>query len=228
MTLKPLQQAAYTYLKNQIFSGQMEFDCIYSEMKIAEEIGISRTPVRDAVHLLVQEGLLDIIPSRGFCLHKITEKEILDTFEMRQAIEGHCAALIAAEHGTDHAMETVHSLNRMVKEQRGIMNSSRSLSKFWDIDEEFHLTIIHYSNNLIFRDVFEKYMFRIQDLAIGTHGSLTHRGRMETTVAEHQAIVTAMASGDLMQTHRAMQDHMQVPRDINLLDLKAIQSPRPR
>ena len=65
---KPLQKVAYDHIKELVLSDSLSFNHIYSETSIAQDIGISRTPVRDALHFLSQEGLVDILPSKGFVL----------------------------------------------------------------------------------------------------------------------------------------------------------------
>ena len=74
-----LQEEAYTHIKEQILSGALREEQIYSETKIAAMIGISRTPVKDALVRLSQERLVDILPSRGFRLHRMSEADIWDT-----------------------------------------------------------------------------------------------------------------------------------------------------
>lgn len=81
--MKPLQLKAYDYIKDLILTHQLRDDEIYSETKIAKELGISRTPLRDAIHHLVEEGYIDIIPSKGFKLHKMTKQDVLDTFQIK-------------------------------------------------------------------------------------------------------------------------------------------------
>lgn len=87
-TFKRLQEQAYDYLKELILSGEMIENEIYSETKLASEIGISRTPIRDALQRLSQDGFIDIIPSKGFRIHQITANEIVEIFQIRSAIEG--------------------------------------------------------------------------------------------------------------------------------------------
>ena len=71
-----LQEEAYTHIKEQILSGALREEQIYSETKIAAMIGISRTPVKDALVRLSQERLVDILPSRGFRLHRMSEADV--------------------------------------------------------------------------------------------------------------------------------------------------------
>ena len=67
--MTPLNEQAYNYLQKLIMENHFSYQEVYSETKLSKELGISRTPLRDAVHRLAQEGYIDIIPSKGFMLH---------------------------------------------------------------------------------------------------------------------------------------------------------------
>ena len=75
--MTPLNEQAYHHLQNLITTNQLSYQKIYSETKLSKELGISRTPFRDAVHRLAQEGYIDIIPSKGFMLHQLTRQDVL-------------------------------------------------------------------------------------------------------------------------------------------------------
>ena len=97
-----MQEKAYTHIKEQILSGALREEQIYSETKIAAMIGISRTPVKDALVRLSQERLVDILPSRGFRLHRMSEADIWDTYQVRTAVEGFCVVHLA------HRLSLIH------------------------------------------------------------------------------------------------------------------------
>ena len=142
-----LQEQAYDYLKEKILSGGYRIDEIYSETKAAEEIGISRTPVRDALQRLSQEGFIDILPSRGFRMHQISKEDVIETFQMRSAIEGFCAHLIAREFRTEKAISTLSQLKNSLQKQQEILVTTRNIEEFVEVDNEFHTLIISYAEN---------------------------------------------------------------------------------
>ncbi len=90
-----LNEQAYLHLKHMIVKGELSPEEIYSETKLSKELGISRTPFRDAIHRLTQEGYIDIIPSKGFILHKLTRQDVDETFQIRSALECYCTLQIA-------------------------------------------------------------------------------------------------------------------------------------
>ena len=83
----PLNEQAYNYLQKLILENHFSYQEVYSETKLSKELGISRTPLRDAVHRLAQEGYIDIIPSKGFMLHQMNRKDVNETFQVRSALE---------------------------------------------------------------------------------------------------------------------------------------------
>ena len=93
-----LNEQAYEHLKKMITEDQPSYQEIYSETKLAKELGISRTPFRDAIHRLVQEGYIDIIPSKGFRLHQLTKQDVTETFQVRSALETYCTMEITRTH----------------------------------------------------------------------------------------------------------------------------------
>ena len=90
----PLNEQAYRHLQHMILTDQLSYQEIYSETKLSKELGISRTPFRDAIHRLAQEGYIDIIPSKGFTLHQLTKQDVDETFQIRSALECYCTCLL--------------------------------------------------------------------------------------------------------------------------------------
>ena len=117
-----LQDQAYAYLKEAVLSGTFEEGKFYSETRIASQLGISRTPMRDALQKLMHEGYIDITPSKGFTLHKITLEDVHSTFQIRCAIEGYSA------------MELAGSLNkpggrRCLKKLQSLLDAQKQLAQ---------------------------------------------------------------------------------------------------
>jgi len=211
--LKPLQLQAYNYIKEKIVSGEYSFNRTYSETSIAQEIGISRTPVRDAVHILYQEGLIDIQPSRGFVLHRITERDVIETYEVRSAIESYCAQKLAQETDTAVRAEAVAALEGSLARQRAIYENGADPAAFSEEDRNFHLQLVGSSRNDAFIEVFTKYMYWIKILA---SYSLSVAGRMGRTIEEHSRIFEAIRTNDGAGAYNACIAHIKAPLDLNL------------
>ena len=217
--MKPLNEQAYGHLQKLITDGQLSYHEIYSETKLAKELGISRTPFRDAIHRLAQEGYIDIIPSKGFRLHQITERDVIETFQIRTALETYCTMQIARdvkEKNNANLRPFFKELDWLMENMKEVMENDQGIDEFCEYDFRFHRKIIDYLENEQFSSVFASFLYRMKRLA---KLSLQHEGRMAQTVEEHQAILDAMKNGDTEHIYEITMVHMDRPRGINLEDL---------
>ena len=214
--MTPLNEQAYQHLQKLIIQGEFEYNKIYSETKLSRELGISRTPFRDAVHRLAQEGYIDIIPSKGFMLHQLTRQDIDETFQVRSALECYCTLAISKAHRSRPAKRLFKELHILTDHLREILESGGSIEEFCEYDFQFHTKIIEYSANRQFSSIFATFKYRMRKLA---ELSLAHEGRMLDTCNEHLAIVEAMEKGDVEHIYEITLTHMDTAREINLDDL---------
>ena len=217
--MKPLNEQAYDHLQKLITDGQLSYHEIYSETKLAKELGISRTPFRDAIHRLAQEGYIDIIPSKGFRLHQITERDVIETFQIRTALETYCTMQIARdvkEKNNANLRPFFKELDWLMENMKEVMENDQGIDEFCEYDFRFHRKIIDYLENEQFSSIFASFLYRMKRLA---KLSLQHEGRMAQTVEEHQAILDAMKNGDTEHIYEITMVHMDRPRGINLEDL---------
>lgn len=210
--LKPLQMQAYEYMKEKILDNEFTPGEIYSETKIAAEIGISRTPFRDAIQRLVQEGYIDIIPSKGFMLHEMEVRDIVETFQIRTAIEGYCAMMVARESGSEKAQKLLEKLEGLMEKMNKSAEENNML-RFVEFDNQFHIELVAYAGNSAFDEMFGMYIHRIRNMA---SSSLLHPGRVAETLREHNNIIESMKSGDIVEVNNAVIDHMERPKEIML------------
>src|SRR3954469_20008540 len=99
-----LAQKAYDHLQEGVLSGRLRSGTVISEQALARELGISRTPVGEAIRQLVREGLVEQVPRYGTIVRSIDRRELIDLYEMREAIESYAAAK-AAELVSDAALD---------------------------------------------------------------------------------------------------------------------------
>lgn len=214
--MTPLNEQAYHHLQNLITTNQLSYQKIYSETKLSKELGISRTPFRDAVHRLAQEGYIDIIPSKGFMLHQLTRQDVNETFQVRSALECYCTLQIAKTADSKKAKCLFRDLHWIMENLKEIKDTTQSIEDFREYDFQFHTKIIQYLENEQFSSIFATFMYRMMQLA---KLSLAHPGRMNNTYEEHLAILTAMQSGDVEHVYEITLKHMENPRGINLENL---------
>lgn len=202
---KVLNQYAYEYLKTNILSDKFNYDQIYSETQLAKEIGVSRTPIRDALHRLSQEKLIDILPSKGFTLHKLTSDDVVDVFQIRAAIEGFCTLLLAKEFDTKKGIDTISKLENILSAQENVFYTTKDIPKFTEYDTLFHSTIVNFANNTEFNHMFNNYIYRIKKLALN---SLSYPNRMESALKEHYDILHCIKSGNSDEIYNKTITHL--------------------
>ena len=119
-----LQDKAYDYLINKIKNGDLEADEIYSLNQMSKEIGISRTPLRDAVMKLAQERYIDVLPSKGFVLHKMTKEDMEETYQIRNAIESFCLKQLSRNVNTERGKQYYAKLEGKVERPADLQKTS--------------------------------------------------------------------------------------------------------
>lgn len=204
----PLNEQAYRHLQKMILDNQLSYHQIYSETKLSKELGISRTPLRDAVHRLAQEGYIDIIPSKGFMLHQINMDDVNETFQIRSALESYCTLQITKESQTPRAQILFDELEILIAKMESIADTTHSIEAFCQYDFQFHTKIISYLNNKQFTNLFAALMYRMCKLA---ELSLQNEDRMKNTCVEHRAILVGMRSGDVTHIYDITVFHMEQP-----------------
>lgn len=209
--IKPLQLQAYEYLKEMILEGRFQSKTIYSETKVARELGISRTPMRDAIQRLSQERYLDIIPSKGFQIHILTEQDLLETYQIRCALEGFCAVQLAKDFKKPQAKAVICFLEELLEKQKAIIDGSQSIEAFTKYDTQFHGQIVHYLNNSVISDTFDNYHYQMRKQTIL---SLNREGRLKETLEEHRAIVENIKIGAVGRSYKATLAHLEKPKEI--------------
>lgn len=212
--MKPLQLKAYEYMKEKIQESYFKAGVIYSETKIAAEIGVSRTPFRDAIHRLMQEGYVDIIPSKGFRIHETNLADVVETFQIRAAIEGYCAMMAAREAGSKNSKELCKVLRELLEKQRECA-AAEDIKELVKYDNAFHTQLVKSADNAPFSEMLRLNMYRIGTFATST---LAKKGRVKQTLEEHERILAAMESGDWKDAVDAVQAHMERPKTMIMQD----------
>lgn len=193
-----LAQAAYKSIRRAIRSGGLTHDQLYSENGLAMEMGISRTPVREALIELEREGLVRIAPQRGFQLRELSHEEEQEVFALRGVLEGFVAAQVARCVTPDG----VAQLTRILDEQEQLVDD---WEPFLACDEQFHLLLPRLAR-----------LERAHQMLVSLRGAMWLMGsealatpqRAPEVLLEHRAIVTAIAAGDAQGASEASELHI--------------------
>jgi len=131
-----VREKTYDYLKSNILSGRFVPGERLAEEHLAEELGVSRTPVREALHKLEQEGLIEPLESRGFCVPHDSPEEIEDLFDIRTVLEGYTLKIIC-ERITD---EQIEKLEEMIDKAEDALRRKR-IDEVFQWNTQFHDTL---------------------------------------------------------------------------------------
>jgi len=195
-----LQNLAYERIKILLINGQLEFDEVYSANQFAEILGVSRTPIREALLQLTAEGFFIFLRGRGFKIKEFSEKEIRDFFETRKMIESYVIEQLVETVTEEDLKPLEDSLKRMLNG-----HDQEEIYRFLATDKSFHMNLIHrYKNNLL-----ESIMENIRDfISILGQKALTSPGRVKEVIREHQRIVKALRQKDKNKAVQAINDHL--------------------
>ncbi|NLY55128.1 MAG: GntR family transcriptional regulator [Firmicutes bacterium] len=197
---KPLRELVFEVLREAIITGKLRPGERLMEVQLAEELGVSRTPVREAIRKLELEGLVLMIPRRGAYVAEISMKDIADVFEIRAALEG-LAAQLAAERCTPEEIENLErSLVQInVSAERGDIHAGI------EYDTTFHDQLVAASHNNRLIQMVANLREQVQRFR---STSLAHPGRMKVAWEEHKKIVEAIAQGDGELARQLAHEHI--------------------
>ncbi len=182
---KPLRELVFDAIHEAILSGALEPGERLMEAQIAEELGVSRTPVREAIRKLELANFVVMIPRRGAYVADITLKDVADVFEIRGALEG-LAAELAAERASD---EEIEQLERLLVEI-GKSIEAQDVERLVDLDTQFHDHILKASRNERLDQILSQLREQIQRFRTQT---LARPTRMRVALEEHRGLVEALA-----------------------------------
>jgi len=198
----PAGEKAYEYLKAKIFSGQFTPGKRLVEERIANEVGVSRTPVRDALHRLELEGLIEPLEGKGFCVPYDTREIIEELFDMRTCLEGYALRLICEK----MSEETLEQLEEFTKKAQEALVREK-INEIFEWNTLFHDTLY---GLLAYRPRFHKLIINIRKYVLRYRKHTLHYLKgAEKAVDGHQRILLALKLGDPDVCERIMRQHIQ-------------------
>lgn len=201
LSLSPraLYEEVAELLRQRIFSRELEPGSWIDELKIAEEYGISRTPLREALKVLAAEGLVTMKVRRGAYVTEVSEKDLADVYHLLALLESDAAGVVA-ERATDDELASLqtlhHELEAAVSER----------DRFFALNEQFHMRVLELARNR-WREQMVADLRKVMKL--NRHNSLLKSGRLEESLAEHRAIVAALTERNAALTVQRMREHFQ-------------------
>lgn len=195
-----LQALAYDRIKGLMIAGELDFDSIYSTNQFAEILGVSRTPVREALLQLSAEGLLTSMQGRGFKIKKFSENRIKEFFETRQMIESYIIRQLV-----DSSIElNISELDEIMIQMKNCADTG-DIYGFLETDKAFHMNLIRRYGNQLLVSIMEN----IRDLiAIFGRKALANPGRIHEVIKEHQEIIQALKQNNKQKAAESIKYHL--------------------
>lgn len=195
-----LYQEVAERLRERIFAHELPPGTWIDEQAVAEQYGISRTPLREALKVLASEGLVTLKPRRGCYVTEISERDLDEIFAVIALLEGQCAAITATV-ATDSQLESLVAIHRKLEQAA----SSGNIDKFFEGNQAFHARVQEIADNRWLQHSIEDLRKVIK---LSRHHSLFSEGRLEQSLTEHRLIMEAFAARDPELSELRMREHI--------------------
>lgn len=184
-------------LRQRILAREMEPGSWVDELKLCGELGISRTPLREALKVLAAEGLVTMKLRRGAYVTEMSERDVREAYQLLALLESDAAAEVATR-ATDAQLTELGHLHRALEE------ALPDRDAFFAANEQFHLRVLEIDGNR-WRLQIVGDLRRLMKL--NRHHSLFREGRLEESLLEHRAIMQALLSRDAPACRQLVQTH---------------------
>lgn len=205
-----LEEKVYFTLEEEILSGKLRAGEGLTEISLSKRLGVSRTPLRSALHRLCEEGLVRISPNRGAVVVGVNDEDLVDIYKIRIRLEG-LASSEAAARRTD---DDVKRLSELVELSEFYIQRKDS-EHLKELDGEFHNVIYDASGNRLLKKTLSELHRSIRRYR---KLSLSVPERLEASVREHRAILEAIKNGDSEEADRLTSLHTEAALE-NLLHI---------
>jgi DNA-binding GntR family transcriptional regulator len=198
-----LWQRVYDHLRNEIMGDRLPPGTVLSEVALSKELAVSRGPIREAMGRLAAEGLVTVRPRRGAEVRSITTEELIDSYQVREALEV-MAVRLAVSRITDAELATLDEIvGRMSKHAK-----DNAIADFFAANAAFHELLCELSGNKKLLEVHRRLAGEIARFQART---LALRGSLEGSVTEHRAILAAIQLQDVEKAAELTAAHVRVP-----------------
>ncbi len=195
-----LTSKVFQHIRNEILDGRYQTGDFLVETKLAEELGVSRTPIREALKQLELEDLIESIPNRGVIVKGFSTEDIGDIFTIRHLLEG-LAASWAAERIKQHELDQLAEIIELME----LYTRRNDFSQLAKLDSSFHDIIFIASNSRTLRHISASL---IQNAKVARQSSLTIPERAPKSLEEHKAIYAALLAHDAEAAKATMEAHV--------------------
>ncbi len=197
LTPRALYEEVAEQLRQRIFRRELEPGSWIDELRIAEEYGISRTPLREALKVLAAEGLVTMTVRRGAYVTEVNEKDLHDVYHLLGLLESDAAGEVARR-ATDAELQELKELHEALEA------AVKQRERFFEINERFHMRLLQIADNR-WRNQMVADLRKVMKL--NRHQSLLKSGRLAESLAEHRALMKALLQRDAARSTERMREH---------------------
>lgn len=197
---KALHEEAIDRLRDLIVQGELAAGARLNERVLCEKLGISRTPLREAIKLLAAEGLVDLLPNRGAVVAALDTGRLSETLQVMGALEG-----LAGELACRHAPQASIADIRRLHEKMLAMHKRGDLAGYFRHNQAIHQSIVEASGNPVLANLYRQLNTTARRARYMANLS---KERWDAAVREHEAILTALEARDVRTLKRLLRDHL--------------------
>lgn len=203
MTLahRTLLNAAYDELRTAVLDGSLAPGSRVTVRPLAEKLGLSPTPIKGALAGLEREGFLIAVPHRGYFVPEFDTDDLLELYELREAVDGLAARRAA---NARNRADATAALAELIEKQRAVV-SSGNLQAYSELDLQFHRLIWHAAGSRRLLPIAENLIAQVR---LGNRLSAQAPGRLPSALVEHEAILRAIENGDARAAERVVRRHV--------------------
>ncbi|MGY8904573.1 MAG: GntR family transcriptional regulator [Burkholderiales bacterium] len=194
---RALYEEVAELLRQRIYKRELAPGDWIDELRLAQEYGISRTPLREALKVLAAEGLVTMKVRRGAYVTEVNEKDLHDVYHLLGLLESDAAGAVARQ-ASDAQLAQLQSLHQALE------TAVADREAFFELNEQFHMRLLEIANNRFCSQMVADLR---KVMKLNRHHSLLKSGRLEESLAEHRAIMAALAARDAAATVQKMKTH---------------------
>ncbi len=205
LQVNTISRQVYSIIKKAIVSGEYEPNYWLQEVELSKELGVSRSPVREALKQLSADGLVKEIPNKGTFVREFTEKEIIEVYEIRELFETYAILHLPKK-------LSIEQIEKMEEYKRNFEKYHREddLDMYIEVDSKFHRFIMECADNSIMLELYRKVrnmnmLFRIY--------SLSTRKRFDDSQTEHTDIIDNLVCGKYKEAAKINQVHLSYAKE---------------
>lgn len=213
ITRLALHEQVTTRLRTMLIEGRIEPGAKLNERELCELLGVSRTPLREAIKLLASEGLVDLLPNRGAVAVRLGEADVLQTFEVLADLEG-LSGELAAQRITDEELSEIRALHFEMLAS----HARKDLSSYYRLNAAIHAAINRAARNPVLTRTYDSINARVQSLRFRTNQDAA---KWKRAIREHEQMIEALEARDPAALRRVLVGHLENKRDTVIALLRA-------